>query len=66
MEDDPAIDLSRLWFEYLRYAEYLRTRHRDDGEMIRARKRMKELAPELFEAYMAKLGMAVLPLRDRQ
>lgn len=61
MEDDPETGPIQLWYEYLRYAEYLRTRHRDDREMIRVRRKMKELAPELFGEYLQKLGMAALP-----
>ncbi len=66
MEGDPEIDSSRLWFEYLRCAEYLRTRRRDDREMIRTRRKMKQLAPEWFEEYMRKLGMAAQSFRHRE
>ncbi len=65
MEDDPEAAPLQLWYEYLRYAEYLRTRRRDDREMIRVRKKMKALAPELFEEYMKKLGITALPFRYR-
>jgi tetratricopeptide (TPR) repeat protein len=42
----------RLWFELLRRAEHLRTRFRDDDELIRVRRKMKELNPDLFTRYM--------------
>jgi len=60
LEEDPETAPMQLWYESLRYAEYLRTRHRADREMIRVRRRMKELSPELFQAYLKKLGMAAL------
>jgi tetratricopeptide (TPR) repeat protein len=45
----------QLWFEYLRYAEFLRSSHRDDQELIRARRRMKEINGEMFGRYMKKI-----------
>lgn len=48
-----------LWFEYLRYAELLRTHHRNDTELIRVRKRMRQLNPEMFAWYMDKIGNTV-------
>lgn len=48
-----------LWFEYLRYAELLRTHHRNDTELIRVRKRMRQLNPEMFARYMDKIGKKV-------
>jgi tetratricopeptide (TPR) repeat protein len=47
--------LPRLWFEYLRSAERLRTEFRDDGELLRLRRKMKELSPLLFTRYMEKI-----------
>ncbi len=44
-----------LWLEYLRYAEYLRTVHRDDRELVRVRRRMRRLCGIMFEWYMAKI-----------
>jgi tetratricopeptide (TPR) repeat protein len=45
----------RLWFECLRHAERLRTGIRDDGELVRMRRKMKELNPVLFGKYMEKI-----------
>jgi len=45
-----------VWYEYLRYAEYLRTSYRDDQELIRARRRLKELNDGMFRRYMKKIG----------
>jgi tetratricopeptide (TPR) repeat protein len=42
----------RLWFECLRHAERLRTGIRDDGELVRVRRKMKELNPVMFGKYM--------------
>ena len=41
--------------DYLRYAEFLRSSHRDDQELIRARRRMKEINGEMFGRYMKKI-----------
>ncbi len=45
----------RLWFQYLRQAEFLRGSSGDDRELIRARRRLKELNGELFRRYMEKI-----------
>lgn len=47
---------ARLWYEYLRFAEYLRTCLRDDPELVRARRRMKQLNGEMFSRYMERIG----------
>jgi tetratricopeptide (TPR) repeat protein len=47
--------LQRQWFNYLRYAEYLRTATRDDRELLRVRRRMRELSGFMFSRYMAKV-----------
>ncbi len=47
---------SQLWFRYLRYAEFLRRTSGDRQELIRARRRMRELNGELFERYMRKIS----------
>jgi tetratricopeptide (TPR) repeat protein len=47
--------LPRLWFDYLRYAEYLRTTFRNDREMVRVRRRMRELSGFMFDRYMEKV-----------
>jgi tetratricopeptide (TPR) repeat protein len=47
--------LPRLWFEFLRHAERLRTEFRNDGELVRVRRKMKELNPILFAKYMEKI-----------
>jgi tetratricopeptide (TPR) repeat protein len=46
---------ARLWFDDLRYAEYLRTLFRADRELVRVRRRMRELSRFLFERYMEKM-----------
>jgi len=45
----------RLWFEYLRYGEYLRTIFRSDRELVRVRRRMRELSGFMFDRYMARI-----------
>lgn len=45
----------RLWFHCLRNAEHLRTVKRDDGELVRIRRRMKELNSFMFGRYMEKI-----------
>jgi hypothetical protein len=47
--------LPRLWFGYLRYAEYLRTMFRNDCELVRVRRRMRELSGFMFNRYMEKV-----------
>jgi hypothetical protein len=51
-----SLTVPQVWYEYLRYAEYLRTSHRDDQELIRARRRLKELNDGMFRRYMKKIG----------
>jgi tetratricopeptide (TPR) repeat protein len=46
---------ARLWFDDLCYAEYLRTGFRDDRELVRVRRRMREQSQFMFERYMEKL-----------
>jgi len=46
---------SRIWFEYLRYAEYLRSMFRNDQELVRVRRRMRELSGFMFDRYMEKV-----------
>ncbi|MCM2356604.1 MAG: hypothetical protein NDI77_00470 [Geobacteraceae bacterium] len=47
--------LPRVWFDYLRYAEYLRTMCRNDRELVRVRRRMRELSGFMFDRYMEKV-----------
>lgn len=47
---------ARLWYEYLRFAEYLRTCLRDDQELVRVRRRMRRLNGEMFARYMERIG----------
>lgn len=47
--------LPRVWFDYLRYAEYLRTMFRDDRELVRVRRRMRELSGFMFDRYLEKV-----------
>ncbi len=55
-DDEAKLLPARLWYEYLRYAEYLRTCLRDDPELVRVRRRMKELNAYMFARYMKKIG----------
>ena len=50
------ISQSRQWFECLGQAERLRTEVRDDTELLRVRRKMKELSPLLFTRYMEKIS----------
>jgi hypothetical protein len=45
----------RLWFEYLRYGEYLRTVFRNDSELVRVRRRMRDMNSFMFDWYMEKV-----------
>jgi hypothetical protein len=45
----------RLWFEYLRYGEYLRTVFRNDRELVRVRRRMRDMNGFIFDRYMEKI-----------
>jgi hypothetical protein len=45
----------RLWFEHLRYAEYLRTVFRNDRELVRVRRRMRDMNGFMFDRYMEKI-----------
>ncbi len=47
--------LPRLWFEFLRYAEYLRTVFRNDRELVRVRRRMRDMNGFMFDRYMEKV-----------
>jgi len=47
--------LPRLWFEYLRYVEYLRTVFRNDRELVRVRRRMRDMNGFMFDRYMEKV-----------
>jgi tetratricopeptide (TPR) repeat protein len=56
----------RLWFEYLRYAEYLRTVFRNDRELVRARRRMRDMNGFMFDRYMEKVrGLALTAHKPR-
>jgi tetratricopeptide (TPR) repeat protein len=50
-----SLPAARLWFDDLRYAEYLRTAFRDDRELVRVRRRMRQLCGFMFERYMERL-----------
>lgn len=50
-----GMTLPRLWFDYLRYAEYLRTMFRNDREMVRVRRRMREMSGFMFDRYLEKI-----------
>jgi tetratricopeptide (TPR) repeat protein len=50
-----SLPAARLWFEDLRYAEYLRTTFRDDRELVRVRRRMRQLNRYMFERYMDRM-----------
>jgi tetratricopeptide (TPR) repeat protein len=50
-----SLPAARLWFDDLRYAEYLRTAFRDDRELVRVRRRMRQLCGFMFERYMERM-----------
>jgi tetratricopeptide (TPR) repeat protein len=50
-----SMPVARLWFDDLRYVEYLRTAFRDDRELLRIRRRMQQSSRFMFERYMEKL-----------
>lgn len=50
-----SLSVARLWYDDLCYAEYLRTAYRDDREMVRVRRRMRQLNAFMFQCYMEKL-----------
>ena len=50
-----SLPTARLWFDDLRYAEYLRTQFRDDRELVRVRRRMRQLCGFMFERYMERM-----------
>jgi len=54
--DSRNMTLPRLWFEYLRYAEYLRTVFRNDRELVRVRRRMRDMSGFMFDRYMEKIS----------
>ncbi|MCM2359998.1 MAG: hypothetical protein NDI77_17735 [Geobacteraceae bacterium] len=54
-DDGEKLPPARLWYEYLRFAEYLRTCLRDDRELVRVRRRMKRLNGEMFARYMERI-----------
>jgi hypothetical protein len=47
--------------DYLRYAECLRTLFRDDRELVRVRRRMRELSGFMFDGYMKQIRGAAPP-----
>jgi len=50
-----SLPTARLWFDDLCYAEYLRTAFRDDQELVRVRRRMRQLCGFMFERYMERM-----------
>lgn len=50
-----SLPAARLWFDDLCYAEYLRTAFRDDRELVRVRRRMRQLCGFMFERYMERM-----------
>ena len=50
--------LPRLWFEFLRYAEYLRTIFRSDRELVWVRRRMRDMSGFMFDRYLEKVRAA--------
>lgn len=55
-DDERKLLPARLWYEYLRFAEYLRTCLRDDRELVQVRRRMRRLNGDMFARYMEKIG----------
>lgn len=58
--DSRNMTLPRRWFEYLRYAEYLRTVFRNDRELVRVRRRMRDMSGFMFDRYMEKVRRLAL------
>lgn len=54
-EQSGSLPPPRLWFEYLRYAEYLRTIARNDRELVRIRRLMRQRSGFMFDRYMEKI-----------
>ena len=54
--DSRNMTLPRLWFEYLHYAEYLRAVFRNDRELVRVRRRMRDMNGFMFDRYMEKIS----------
>ena len=54
-EDAGVKPIPRLWFDYLRFAEYLRCCQRDDNELVRVRRKLRTLQPDMFTRYMEKI-----------
>jgi hypothetical protein len=50
-----SLPTARLWFDDLRYAEYLRTLFRDDRELVRVRRRMRAVCGFMFARYLEKI-----------
>lgn len=50
-----VMTLPRIWFDYLRYGEYLRTMFRNDRELVRVRRRMREMSGFMFDLYLEKI-----------
>ncbi|MBE0502847.1 MAG: hypothetical protein IBX46_01850 [Desulfuromonadales bacterium] len=55
-EQSGILSPPRLWFEYLRYAEYLRTVARNDRELVRVRRLMRQRSKFMFDRYMEKIS----------
>jgi tetratricopeptide (TPR) repeat protein len=54
-EQSGSMPPSRLWFEYLRYTEYVRTIARNDRELVRVRRLMRQRSGFMFDRYMEKI-----------
>jgi len=52
---DGVLSVPRLWFNLLRYAEYLRTVSQGGRELVRIRRWMKQLNGFMFDLYMQKI-----------
>ncbi len=55
-ETGKVLTAPQLWFQYLRYAEFLRGVPGYGQELVRARRRLKEINDELFGRYMRKIA----------
>ena len=55
-DDEGKMPPGNLWYEYLRYAEYLRACSRDDRELVPVRRRMKRLNSDMFARYMGRIN----------
>ncbi len=55
-DDGGTLPPARLWYEYLRFAEDLRTCLPNGRELVQVRRRMKQLNRDMFARYMERIS----------